>query len=559
MSDKCFCHFNGYQVKDATARRDIELLKNAITPEMYGAIGDGVTDDTAALQAVFATGKNVLLNGSYAITNGVTSDCKIVSGCGSIKLLNDVTTVFDLPNIENFSGISFDCNNHGVVNCIYTTAKNPIIKDVKIKNIYDLRVDNGSFGIFSYQAETVFIENISFVNCRHIANNQIGDTPGNISGIYASGYSVECIIKNCIFEEIHNIDNDGNIIFEDTNGIFIATSIKTATAYISNIRGVEYGKRLIKTQVCKAIIDGVYSYNSNSDHLNAISILGRFDDSITTDDIKVIISNCELTNDYNEAKNKQYLISFDSSTGIINNCKLNSLSQFCISELYNSKASIYNCTLNGNGCSGGNSTIHFYNCDFHSKNYFYFSTKNIMESIKLINCSLEVDDTKTQIYSQSFIISSNIAEFENCKINHTQSQIASGNFTFKNTEFLSKYYIEISAGANASFEDCKITAIATNINFIKILGTCKLLRTHFEGEFSYSIFSATGSTATLDLGDTELSNKFSLSLIPTVTNKAVLCPIIPTKGLYPDGVKFIYEEDGALYVKESGEWVKKWT
>ena len=47
-----------------------ELIANEIfvTPEMFGAIGDGVADDTAALQAAFNSNKPVFLGGDYGIT-----------------------------------------------------------------------------------------------------------------------------------------------------------------------------------------------------------------------------------------------------------------------------------------------------------------------------------------------------------------------------------------------------------------------------------------------------------------------------------------------------------
>ena len=44
MSEKCFCHFNGYVVKDATARRLIAELEQRIANlENAGGSGDGVS------------------------------------------------------------------------------------------------------------------------------------------------------------------------------------------------------------------------------------------------------------------------------------------------------------------------------------------------------------------------------------------------------------------------------------------------------------------------------------------------------------------------------------
>lgn len=65
MSEKCFCHLNGLAVKDATARREIENIKSGIvTPEMFGAIGDGVTCDADAFINALRTGKKVVCDSS---------------------------------------------------------------------------------------------------------------------------------------------------------------------------------------------------------------------------------------------------------------------------------------------------------------------------------------------------------------------------------------------------------------------------------------------------------------------------------------------------------------
>ena len=48
-----------------------EILNPFVTPEMYGAVGDGTTDDTAAFNTACATGKTVVAAQSYKITDDI--------------------------------------------------------------------------------------------------------------------------------------------------------------------------------------------------------------------------------------------------------------------------------------------------------------------------------------------------------------------------------------------------------------------------------------------------------------------------------------------------------
>jgi hypothetical protein len=68
--------------EDAIAQIDdsFESLWNYVTPQMYGAVADGVTDDTAAVQAALDSGKNVYFpEGRYKVTETLNAfqPCKI--------------------------------------------------------------------------------------------------------------------------------------------------------------------------------------------------------------------------------------------------------------------------------------------------------------------------------------------------------------------------------------------------------------------------------------------------------------------------------------------------
>jgi hypothetical protein len=62
-------------VQGAIEELDTEKLAKTrlgfVTPEDYGAVGDGVADDTAAVQAAFSSGSNVFLPGLYLLTDTI--------------------------------------------------------------------------------------------------------------------------------------------------------------------------------------------------------------------------------------------------------------------------------------------------------------------------------------------------------------------------------------------------------------------------------------------------------------------------------------------------------
>ena len=115
MEDKCFCHLNGYAVKDATARK---ITDNFVTPEMYGAKGDGVTDDTNAIQACIDENNNILFpEGTYRITRPLTiRSGKNLTGANKYHsriMADNCDAVHFAENAErgNFRSLAFFGNN----------------------------------------------------------------------------------------------------------------------------------------------------------------------------------------------------------------------------------------------------------------------------------------------------------------------------------------------------------------------------------------------------------------------------------------------------------------
>lgn len=179
MSEKCFCHFNGYQVKDATARAEIEKLKGLnVTPEMFGAVGDGVTDDLAAIHAAFAAYNVVMLQPgkTYAI-DGTTGLCIPENG----HLIGNGATIKVIPNaLQIYTGIYMGGSNSRLENVnlvgernehtgtggewghglsIGGAANGVVVRDCRIKDFW-------GDGIYVSNCENVLIDNVIVDNSR---------------------------------------------------------------------------------------------------------------------------------------------------------------------------------------------------------------------------------------------------------------------------------------------------------------------------------------------------------------------------------------------------------
>jgi hypothetical protein len=94
------------EAKLATAL--VPTLKNDyVTPEMFGAVGDGVTDDTQAIKNMFASGarRYVFLNSEYLVTGGIdvsVQDCIVDFGDKTTLKLASNNDVRDFDYVIGF-------------------------------------------------------------------------------------------------------------------------------------------------------------------------------------------------------------------------------------------------------------------------------------------------------------------------------------------------------------------------------------------------------------------------------------------------------------------------
>ena len=142
-----------------------------VTPEMYGAIGDGKADDTEALQKSLVSGNVIFLSGTYRITRCLKlSNLKNVVMCGG-RIVRDADKTFNTIKGGSSSNIhiinvEFDGNGNNP-DLEYTWSDQAQICIFLAGDCYDIFVEkcvikNHNYGIFTLGAN--FTDGITSVN-----------------------------------------------------------------------------------------------------------------------------------------------------------------------------------------------------------------------------------------------------------------------------------------------------------------------------------------------------------------------------------------------------------
>lgn len=265
-------------------------VKDYVTPEMYGAAGDGVTDDTAAVQSAISSGADtVLLLGTYLITaqlaaagsqkimgvpgatllwDEVNGENSLITGSGlsdityqniifdfgsqtelmhSISLLTCSNIKFEGCTIKNSYGYALRLNQSSgilIKDCSFVditgAAGNPggaiYGQDMKDLTVTGCSCENlGDH--FVYSAGVTAADNILITNCIIKTTGANGLTSGSAICLYANTKNVT--VSDCIFEDCREgvyagyystyPDSPENITF--TNCIFKNTTVNAMTLW----------------------------------------------------------------------------------------------------------------------------------------------------------------------------------------------------------------------------------------------------------------------------------------------------------------------------------------
>lgn len=184
------------------------LQANAyVTPEMFGAVGDGSNDDTAAFQAAFDTHKLILLQSgaSYSISNLTVDYGRMVGGTESLIYMHGSITHTDPSGLLYLENIRFigDYTN----NCISGRVTNTTLNNCIFYNFDTIINETGnSYVGYVYCNQCTFRNSIHVfwanVSANYISFNDC--TFNNLTGVAFTASPIQdlvfnhCDIEGCV-------------------------------------------------------------------------------------------------------------------------------------------------------------------------------------------------------------------------------------------------------------------------------------------------------------------------------------------------------------------------
>ena len=237
-------------VQNKVITEKINELSVFVTPEMFGAVGNDINDDTDALKAMFQTGLPVYIpNKAYLTTEELNYSGPRITGSGTIRSIMPAVHVINCSadDIE-IDGIHVDCHNMSSIGIYCIGSNKCIIRNCTVENTENAELGAvACSGIYTTGYYTVKIESNKI---QHI--NRTNQSPGVVS---STGIDVN---SNGNIDIVNNFINDVKCSTQQTDcdGIYLTSSSNTAVANVVNNVILDPTGRFIKLQVNMATVRG---------------------------------------------------------------------------------------------------------------------------------------------------------------------------------------------------------------------------------------------------------------------------------------------------------------
>lgn len=227
----------------------IGTVQNAlqyVTPEMYGAIGDGTTNDTIAVQNAISSGKTVYFYKQYRVTSriNITTNNQRLVGLNGAKILQDTaaTTLLYGVSVSNVTIENLSLQGSSATTNTYNGAC------IWAESCSNWTIQNCIF--LNYMASAIFLNKSSDIL---VYNNKFNGSPGAAGDVTMWRTSVgHKIINNnmtsgsdtaIVLQTIDDADASSNNIIEGNEianctryGIVVYNSLETKTGTLYRTR-----------------------------------------------------------------------------------------------------------------------------------------------------------------------------------------------------------------------------------------------------------------------------------------------------------------------------------
>lgn len=246
----------------------------------FGAVGDGTTDDTAALKALFASSyKNIhipagtyrvsdsLLDGTPVLTSGI-SDRRITAD-GTITATTEVRRLLQVTGDRTTTQINVDGNNQ-IADALRVTGSNCTIRDCNIRNIYGSV--SACFGIYAYDVQSIKILNNTIETVNNGASVPAGTSSGYSRGIsiyFPTGATGESVLYGNVIKNVIGGEGDGITVLAGGSGTYYDARLAVVDNTVSG-----FTRRAVKIQANRTrVLNNYFTHSFSSAPTNALTVL----------------------------------------------------------------------------------------------------------------------------------------------------------------------------------------------------------------------------------------------------------------------------------------------
>ena len=308
----------------------LPYIKNGyVTPEMFGAVGDGVADDSGALEQTLSSNKNIIMKDGaiYKICRAIFPNAtKIhIDGHGA-KITADDTFSYtqntcygffqfqvNAKNLTEFvvKNLDIDIKTNGILYGERTAGDERSCPIFRIKNTKIILIDNCNFAIMSNTGNRAILwtdgicdERVSITN-----SNFENKCAGNAGGVIAinmkndlkdvTSFMANCSLITDSCDELYSIQNTGasnlystieSCVFINHGGFINNNSTKKTIIVATNHTGT--GKLHMDISATKIAYDGQLT-----DLMSSVLKLSSYSQAHQN----VVLKGCMISNPYGKA------------------------------------------------------------------------------------------------------------------------------------------------------------------------------------------------------------------------------------------------------------------